>query len=463
MQFKLPDSISETIFRTNDIRGTLGETLSGDVVYAIGLALGSFAKELNQNKFVVAYDSRESSPLLSSALTQGLLETGCDVIDIGSTPTPVLYFATHTLDAMSGAIITGSHNPSGDNGLKIVLRRKIISEKELKLLCKRIQERNFIYGSGQTSSLNIIPTYIDYITKQIHLNRKLRVVADCGNAIPGRIVPELLCRIGCDVIELFCEVKEDFPNHFPDPTDPKNLTDLIKSVKENQADIGVAFDSDGDRLGVVTNKGKIIWPDRQIMLIAKDILIKNPGTKFIYDVKCTMHLGNWIIQSGGEPLMWKTGHSLIEEKLHETKAIFAGEMSGHFFFNDRWFGFDDGIYSAARLLEILSKDERTPDEVFASLPDSVNTPELRIMMPEEKTRPFIDKFKKTAKFGDGKITTLDGIRVDFSFGFGLVRASNTTPCLVLRFEADNDANLKYIQELFKRQLLSIDSNLNLPF
>lgn len=463
MSFKLPTVISHIIFRANDIRGDVEKNLTPDVVYAIGLAIGSEAKQHGQHQLVIAHDGRLSAPLLDRALIQGLNESGCDVIDIDAVPTPFLYFATRVLNTAAGVMLTGSHNPSNENGLKIILQGKILTEGQIRSLYKRIQRQEFFYGAGQLKTLDIVPIYFSYLIKDIQISRKLKVAIDCGNGIAGKVAPEMLRKLGCDVIELFCDVDGNFPHHFPDPSVPENLKDLIFAVQKYKADIGFAFDGDGDRLGVVTNKGKIIWPDRQLMLFTKAVLAHNPGATILYDVKCTQHLETWVQQHGGKPLMWKTGHSFIEAKLQEIHALLAGEMSGHFFFADRWFGFDDALYAAARLLEIISSDNRTSEEIFTSLPDSVNTPEIRVGIADEEKFKFIEKFKQQAKFKDAKINTLDGVRVDFIYGFGLVRASNTSPCLVLRFEADTEKNLNDIKEKFRKQLLAVDSRLLLPF
>lgn len=463
IQFKLPEKLSETIFRANDIRGNVESNFTPDVVYALGLALGSEAKALKQNKLIIAHDGRASGPLLSQALAQGLMESGCDLVDIGAVPTPFLYFATHVMKVTSGIMLTGSHNPSNENGLKMILQEKILSEEQIKSLYHRIQNRNFSHGSGTLESYDIIPIYYSHVLKDIKLKRKLKVVIDCGNGIEGRVAPDLLRQLGCEVIELFCDVDGSFPNHFPDPSIPDNLKDLIRAVQKKHADIGIAFDGDGDRLGVVTNQGNIIWPDRQLMLFAKDVLTNNPGATIIYDVKCTRLLEKWIKQHGGEPLMWKTGHSFIKAKLRQTHALLAGEMSGHIYFRDCWFGFDDALYAATRLLEIISSSQSAIDAIFSVLPNSINTPEIRVDISDAEKFKFIEKFQKHAQFEEAKIITLDGIRVDFDYGFGLVRASNTTPCLVLRFEADTKANLKRIEEMFRQQLLALNPQLHLPF
>lgn len=462
-EFKLPQKIPKTIFRANDIRGNVQNELKPDVVYAIGLCFGSLAQESQQMKLIVARDGRLSSPALCQALTQGLLESGADVIDIGMVPSPLLYFATEATGTPSGVMVTGSHNPASDNGLKMVLHHRALSPEQILSIFNRFEAKKFLRGTGKKQVLDVIPMYISRIVDSIRLKRKLRVVVDAGSGVAGSVFPTLARQLGAEVIELFCEVDGHFPHHFPDPADPKNLDDLIQKVRETHADVGVAFDSDGDRLGVVTNEGTIIWPDRLLMLFAKQVLKHNLGSTIIYDVKCTRLLDKWIREHQGVPLMWKTGHSLIVAKMQETKAKLAGEMSGHFYFQDRWSGFDDALYAAARLLEILSQEDQSSEGVFFSLPNSVSTPELKIPMADSAKFTFIKQLKARSGFKGGKIITLDGIRVEFEFGFGLVRPSNTTPSLVLRFEADTEAHLKEIQAVFRKELLALDPRLPLPF
>ncbi len=463
MKFSIPNAVESSIFRAYDIRGIVGKTLTPDVVYVIGLSIGSEAKARHQHTVVVGRDGRLSGPTLIEALSKGLCDSGCDVIDIGAVPTPVLYFATHYLKTHSGVMLTGSHNPPDYNGLKIMLDGETLAEKTIYKLYERIQNGNFTQGQGKLTTQDVMPAYIERITHDIKLSRSLKVVIDCGNGIAGNVAPLLLKKLNCEVIELYCEVDGNFPNHHPDPSEPENLHDLINAVRAQKADIGLAFDGDADRLGVVTNEGEIIWADRQIMLFAKDILARNPGAQIIYDVKCTSHLAKVIAAHGGEPIMWKTGHSLIKAKLRETNAAMAGEMSGHLFFKERWYGFDDGIYSAARLLEILAKENRSISAIFKELPDSVNTPELKLPIAEERKFAFMETFQKQARFEGGVATTIDGLRIEFPDGWGLVRSSNTTPYLILRFEANDEAGLKRIQALFREQLLALDAQLELPF
>lgn len=463
MSFKIPEKILRTIFRANDIRGNVENELTPDVVYAIGLALAKDMIESSQEKIIIARDGRLSGPVLAQALVQGLRESGLQIIDIGAMPTPILYFATHVLETTSGIMITGSHNPAADNGLKIIMAGEILSEEHILSILDKIKKKQFIYGNGKIERFEILPKYYSEIIKNIEIKRQLRIVVDCGNGIVGKVFPDLARKLGLDVIELFCDVDGNFPNHFPDPSVLKNMEFLTKSVIKNQADLGVAFDGDGDRLGMVTNKGQIICADRLLMLFAEQILRDNAGAKIIYDVKCTRLLDKWIKEHNGNPLMWKTGHSLIMAKIKETNASLAGEMSGHFYFNDRFYGFDDALYAAVRLIEILSEKNESLDQIFSHLPDSINTPEIRIPMADEEKFEFMKEFEKGATFKDAKIITIDGIRAEFDFGFGLIRASNTTPCLILRFEADTEINLKLIEKLFKAQLLALRPKLQIPF
>ena len=457
------DRIDPSIFRAYDIRGVVEKTLTVDAVRLIGRAIGSEALQRGRNEIVVARDGRLSGPILVDALIEGITSTGCDVKDIGCVPTPVLYFATYYLDTQSGVVVTGSHNPPDYNGLKIVIDGETLSGEAIQNLRERIEDGNFISGTGSVETINVIPDYIERIRGDVNLARPLRVVIDCGNGVAGAVVPDLLRSLGCTLIELFCDVDGNFPNHHPDPSKTANLTDLINAVRTGHADIGLAFDGDGDRIGVVAADGTIVWPDRVLMLYAIDILERNPGGLIIYDVKCTRHLERIIREHGGEPLMWKTGHSFIKAKIRESGALLAGEMSGHIFIKERWYGFDDGLYAAARLLEILGNDMRSSTEVFAELPDSVNTPELNVPMREGEPQAYMSRLLESAHFENATVSTIDGLRVDFRDGWGLVRASNTTPVLVLRFEADSDAALRRIMDEFRRVMLQVKSDLSLPF
>lgn len=458
-------SVERSIFRAYDIRGVLDKSLNVDVARLIGQAIGSEAQERGLREIVVGRDGRLSGPELSAALIDGLRTTGCDVIDVGAVPTPVVYFGTYFLNTGSGVMVTGSHNPPDYNGFKIVLGGETLAEGAIQNLYARISESRFAKGNGGLQVMDIKRDYLERITNDIQIEKKLKVVVDCGNGIAGAIAPTVLEGIGCEVVPLYCEVDGAFPNHHPDPSELRNLRDLIAAVKQSNADLGIAFDGDGDRLGVVTQRGEIIYPDRLLMLFAIDVLTRNPGATIIYDVKCTGHLQPLILKHSGSPLMWKTGHSLIKSKMREVDAELAGEMSGHFFFRERWYGFDDGIYSAARLLEILASDleGREPQEIFDSLPKGVSTPELKILMTEGEHYQFIEKFKEKAKFEGARITNIDGVRADYPDGWGLVRCSNTTPCLVLRFDANNESALLRIQDVFRQQLLALNTTLKLPF
>ena len=455
--------IPENIFKAYDIRGIVGKTLTTGIVHEIGRAIGSEAIARKQSTVVVGRDGRLSGPEFAQALSDGLRAAGANVIDIGMVPTPVLYFATHHLNTGSGVAITGSHNPPDYNGLKIMLGGETLSGDAISALRTRIVEGKLSSGTGEWQAVDVVPAYIARVTSDVHLARPLKIVVDCGNGVPGMLAPRVLRELGCEVSELFCEVDGNFPNHHPDPSQPENLEDLIRAVKAQRADLGLAFDGDGDRLGVVTAEGVIIWPDRQMMLYAKDVLSRNPGATIIYDVKCTRNLATEITRHSGEPLMWKTGHSLIKAKMRETGALLAGEMSGHIFFKERWYGFDDGLYTAARLLEILSHDARAPSAVFAELPETVNTPELKLEMMEGEHFKLMERLQKSAHFPGAKLTTIDGVRADFADGWGLARPSNTTPTVVIRFEAENKEALARIQKQFRDLILSLDPTLTLPF
>ncbi len=444
--------LSPDIFRAYDIRGIVGETLSVDAVQLIGRAIGSEAVERGIGALCIGYDGRHSSPELADALARGVMATGCDVIHVGAVPTPVLYFATQELQTGSGVMVTGSHNPANYNGLKIMLGGETLSGDAIQKLYQRTQTADFASGQGGQSSEDVRRAYLDRIVGDIAVAAPLKVVVDAGNGIAGELAPMLVEELGCEVVPLYCEVDGDFPNHHPDPGKPENLVDLIARVKEEKADIGLAFDGDGDRLGVVSNTGKIIWPDRLLMLFARDVVSRNPGADVLYDVKCSRRVAGVISEAGGRPIMWKTGHSLMKAKMKETGAQLAGEMSGHIFFGERWYGFDDGLYAAARLLEILGIEDRHSDEVFADFPEDVSTPELNVEVTENSKFEIMERLGQDGQFGDGNISTIDGIRVDYADGWGLCRASNTTPVLVLRFEAETDEGLERIKGIFREQL-----------
>ena len=456
---KLP----QEIFKAYDIRGIVDKSLTETVTSQIGQAIGTEATLAGDQSVVIGRDGRLSGPSLAAALSAGIRSTGCDVIDIGMVPTPVTYFATHHLETGSAVSITGSHNPPEYNGLKVMINGETLAGERNQLLRKRNEDQDLLSGNGTHHHESVIDAYSARITGEISLERPLKVVLDCGNGVGGSIAPRLLQEIGCDVIELFAEVDGTFPNHHPDPSQLENLNDLIETVIATNADFGMALDGDGDRLGVVSGTGDIVFADRQLLLLARDVLSRNPGAEIIYDVKCSRVLPDAIREAGGLPTMWKTGHSFIKAKLKESGAVLAGEMSGHIFFKERWYGFDDGIYAAARLCELLSAQGQTPTAVFKSIPELVSTPELRLEMEEGKHHALVEQLVRSARFPTGEICTIDGIRVDFENGFGLARASNTTPTVILRFEADDQQQLIEIQEQFRTQLLALQPDLKLPF
>ncbi|MCG2578908.1 phosphomannomutase/phosphoglucomutase [Dechloromonas sp. XY25] len=451
------------IFKAYDIRGIVNKSLTADVVRQVGHALGSLAVEQGQKAIAVGRDGRLSGPELAGALMDGICAAGVDAIDVGCVPTPLTYFAAYELGCHSCVSVTGSHNPPDYNGLKMVIGGTTLALDAIQDLKKRIEAGNLKHGQGQRRSADITAAYVEKIVGDVKLARPMKIVMDCGNGVAGAIAPELFKRLGCDIVPLYCEVDGNFPNHHPDPSKPENLADVIKALKETDAEIGIAFDGDGDRLGVVTKDGEIIFPDRQLMLFAADVLSRVPGGQVIYDVKCTRLLAPWIKQHGGVPLMWNTGHALVKAKLKETGAPLAGEMSGHTFFKERWYGFDDGLYTGARLLEILSK-AADANPVLKNLPNAPSTPELNIKMAEGEPFTLIDKLKADGKFaGAEEIITIDGVRVEYADGFGLARPSNTTPVVVLRFEADNAAALERIQSGFRQALNAVWPGIQLPF
>ncbi len=461
-----------SIFKAYDIRGIVGYTLTEEIVQQIGLALGSLAQARGEQSVCVGYDGRLSSPALATALSAGLMQTGVNVLNLGMITTPMLYFATHYLaQTHSGVMITGSHNPPQYNGLKMVIAGETLSSEAIQALKHSIMQQQFYQPdqAGNQTRYDIYPAYQAAIVSDIQLARPMRVVIDCGNGVAGAYAPAIFQALGCEVEPLFCEVDGHFPNHHPDPVEAKNLQDVIHALQGGTAEIGIAFDGDGDRLGVVTRSGQIIRSDRQLMLFVEDILSQQPGSQVVFDVKSSRYLAPWIRQHGGKPVIWKTGHSLMKAKIKETGAAIGGELSGHLFFNDcvagtpRWFGFDDGLYSAARLLELVS---RSPDAnaLLEALPDSLNTPELQIAMQEGEPHALIAQLQQSAQFpGAVEVITIDGLRVEYADGFGLIRASNTTPVLTLRFEADDNAALTRIQQTFKQLLLSTHPDLKIPF
>lgn len=463
MSYTICQKIPEHICRAYDIRGIAEEELSENVIYTLGLALGSVIREKNNHQVLVARDGRLSGPVLIKALQAGLVLSGCEVSDLGVIPTPFLYFATHHFNIPNGIMLTGSHNPREYNGLKMVIDHQVFCGENIEGLADRIEDQHFYYGQGTLCSENIVDAYFQRILSDIKFSKPLKVVVDCGNGVAGNFAPTLFEKLGCEVIPLFCDVDGNFPNHHPDPTQPENLEDLRAAVELHQADIGLAFDGDGDRLGVLTNQGELIWPDRQLMLHSKHILQRNPGATVIFDVKCSRNLPVVIKQSGGTPIMWKTGHSFIKSKMYELNALLGGEMSGHFFFKERWYGFDDGLYAAARLVEILSMTEKSVHELFSEFPNSTNTPELKMFIDDKHKFSFIDDLIQQSSFSNAECNMVDGLRVDFEDGWGLIRASNTTPCVVFRFEANNEKSLHRIQKIFREQVLKVNNDLELPF
>ena len=450
--------LDSSIFKAYDIRGIIDKTLTESVARSVGQALGTLGAAKGVKKFIVGRDGRHSGPKLAAALAEGLQAAGMDVIDIGVVATPMVYFATHHFATGSGVMVTGSHNPPEYNGLKMMVAGETLSGEAIQGLRRMIEDGALVSGHGKFEKADVREQYLQRIVGDVKLARKMKVAVDCGNGSPGAIAPELFTRLGCEVEALYCEVDGDFPNHHPDPAKPENLADLIEALEKGDSEIGLAFDGDGDRLGVVTKRGSIIYPDRQLMLFAADVLSRNPGGEVIFDVKSTRNLFDWIRKHGGKPTLWKTGHSLIKAKLKETGAPLAGEMSGHVFFKDRWYGFDDGLYAGARLLEILSK-VADPTQTLESLPDSLATPELHVTVPEGANHKLIAKMQASAKFpGATDIVTLDGLRVHYADGFGLIRASNTTPVLVLRFEADSEEALARIRGEFDRVLAEFNPN-----
>ncbi|MGG5871425.1 phosphomannomutase/phosphoglucomutase [Pseudomonas peli] len=458
-----PPKLPADIFRAYDIRGVVGRTLNAETAYWIGRAIGSQSLAQGEPNIAVGRDGRLSGPELAQQLIQGLLDCGCSVSDVGMVPTPVVYYAGHILTGKSAVMLTGSHNPKDYNGFKIVIAGDTLANEQIQALKARIDNNDLASGVGTVEQVDVLERYFKQIRDDIAIAKPMRVVVDCGNGVAGVIAPQLIEALGCSVIPLYCEVDGNFPNHHPDPGKPENLVDLIAKVKSEKADIGLAFDGDGDRVGVVTNTGAIVYPDRLLMLFAKDVVSRNPGADIIFDVKCTRRLTPLISGYGGRPVMWKTGHSLIKKKMKETGALLAGEMSGHIFFKERWFGFDDGIYAAARLLEILSQDRRDADHVFNAFPNDISTPEINIQVTEQSKFSIIERLQRDGVWGEGNITNLDGVRVDYPKGWGLVRASNTTPVLVLRFEAETEQELERIKEVFRAQLYSAVPDLDLPF
>lgn len=462
------------IFKAYDIRGIVGKTLTPAIVESIGRAIGSVARERGVTEIVIGRDGRLSGPALIEALGHGMRAAGVDTVDLGMVATPMVYYAAQALGpSASGVMVTGSHNPPDYNGLKMVIAGETLHGEAITALRARIEAGNLTVGNDNSGNRNsgnrsrrthdIREAYFTRILGDVKLARPMKIAVDCGNGVAGAFAPELFRRLGCTVTELFCEVDGTFPNHHPDPAVPKNLADLIACVKSGDAELGFAFDGDGDRLGVVTRDGHIIYPDRQLMLYAADVLARNPGATIIYDVKCTRNLGPWITRHGGTPLLWKTGHSLIKAKLKETGALLGGELSGHIFFKERWYGFDDALYCGARLLEIVSR-AANPSAVLDALPDSVSTPELQLKLDEGEHFALIAKLQREARFPTAQqVIDIDGLRVEYNDGFGLARASNTTPVVVLRFEGDTPEALLRVQADFRAALLAVKPDAVLPF
>ncbi len=456
-------NLPREIFKAYDIRGIVGKTLTASIVEAIGRAIGSQARSRHVPAIVIGRDGRLSGPELAGALAAGIQSAGVDVIDLGMVATGMLYYATYELGTGSGVMVTGSHNPPDYNGLKMMIDGETLHGTAITALRTRVIEDDLTAGSGSYRRHDIGENYLARIAGNIRPARPLHLAIDCGNGVAGAFAPALFRRLGCEVTELFCEVDGTFPNHHPDPAHPEKLNDLIAELKKTDSEIGFSFDGDGDRMGVVTKDGSIIYPDRQMMLYAADVLSRNPGATVIYDVKSTRNLGPWIESHGGKPLLWKTGHSLIKAKLKETGALLAGEMSGHVFFKERWYGFDDALYVGARLLEILAR-HADPSALLNALPDAIATPELHLHCAEGENYALIDRLQKEATFPDAvRVIDIDGLRVEYADGFGLMRSSNTTPIIVLRFEADSTTAIERIQAHFRAALLAVKPDAALPF
>ncbi len=459
-----PDPVSASVFKAYDIRGIAGRTLTPESVYSIGRAIGAEAAERGVRTLAVGRDARLSSPALARALIRALCDSGCEVLDVGRVPTPLLYFAAHQYAANSGVMVTASHNPAEYNGLKIVLDGEVLHGKSVQALRTRIERGELVEGTGACRRISVTEAYMERISTEIRLARPMKVVVDAGNGMAGELAPKLFRRLGCEVHELYCDIDGRFPNHHPDPTELVNLQDLIEAVRMTGADVGFAFDGDGDRIGVVDSAGKVIWPDRLLMLLAIDVLRRHPGAEILFDIKCTSNLYDVVERHGGRPLMWRTGHSVVRTKMQQDGALLAGELTGHLFFADRWYGFDDAIYSGARLLEILARESVDSARLFAQLPDAVTTQEYKIPVPDGRHHELIERLMQRADFPDATIIELDGLRLEFPGGWALVRASNTTPTLGVRFEAKDQATLKSIQERIRAFILTeAPAEISLPF
>ena len=456
-------TLNQSIFKAYDIRGVVGKTLDASIARQIGQAFGSAVRKKGERTVVIGKDGRLSGPELTAALAQGLQDAGIDVIDLGVVVTPMVYFSTHVLQANSGVMVTGSHNPPDYNGFKMVLAGEAIYGDTILALYRAIVAGDLEHGSGSYRTHDLRQEYLARIVGDVKLARPMKIAVDCGNGVAGAFAGDLYRAMGCEVTELFCEVDGHFPNHHPDPAHPENLQDVIRCLQQSDAEIGLAFDGDGDRLGLVTKDGQIIYPDRQLMLFAADVLTRHAGGEILYDVKCTRHLDAWVSAHGGKPLMWKTGHSLVKAKMRETGAPLGGEMSGHIFFKDRWYGFDDGLYAGARMLELLSR-LGDPSATLNALPQSTSTPELQLALQDGENFALIAKLQRDAEFpGADRVVTIDGLRVEYPDGFGLARSSNTTPTVVMRFEAESSTALARIQAEFKRVILAAMADAQLPF
>jgi phosphomannomutase / phosphoglucomutase len=463
MRVSTQTAFPASAFKAYDIRGIVPEQLNPGFARALGHSLGQRARAAGVTTLVIGRDGRDSSEALSLALQDGLNAVGIHTLDIGQVPTPLVYYGANVLETGSGVAITGSHNPPEYNGFKMMLSGAALYGDSITSLRPAMLETPDYDGpAGTRQQRDLLRQYIDRIVSDVKLARPMKIAIDCGNGVAGAVAPALFRALGCEVTELFCEVDGSFPNHHPDPADPHNLQDLIACLRETDCELGLAFDGDGDRLGVVTKSGEIIWPDRQLILFARDVLSRCPGAQIIYDVKCSRYVATSVREAGGDPLMWRTGHSLVKAKLAETGAPLAGEMSGHIFFKERWYGFDDGLYTGARLLEIVSR-EANPSALLEALPQGVSTPELKLPMQEGEPFVLIDALQRNGRFDGAEVHTLDGVRAEYPDGFGLARASNTTPVVVLRFEADTPDALARIQDDFRRQILAQAPNADLPF
>ena len=455
--------VNSEIFRAYDIRGIVDEALTEEGIFKIGKAIGTYILSEGRSSILTARDGRISGPRLLNQFQKGVMSSGCNVVDIGEVPTPLLYFSTFKTDISDGVMLTGSHNPKNYNGLKIVINKRSMTSEKIKKIKSMIEEEDFMDGSGKFTSLDIKDDYLKVLQEKIKINSKMKVCLDCGNGVGGVIAPHAFKLLGLDVIELYSEVNGNFPNHHPDPSDPKNLKDLQKKVLETNSDLGIALDGDGDRVGLIDNKGDIVFPDAYMMLLAEVLLRKKSKGSIVFDVKCSTNLEKVIKNFNGTPIMSRTGHSYIKSKIIETNALLGGEMSGHIFFNDDWYGFDDAIYSALRIIEVLSKNKLKPHEVFNSYPKHFSTPEINLKVPEEVKFKIIDELKTLINPSEYVLIDIDGIRLESENSWGLVRASNTSPNLVLRFEGKTESDLLEIKNYFKEILSKIEFDLQLDF